>query len=160
MMDINERCIIQEIKTIANLEHRYNPYNSSWGACIGILQTAIGRRKTMNNQEYIDTFDEVRDGYKKLHTMGLDKVKILYVEGVGKREVATILSCEDFNDITTKGSVVVTEKHGTYLKVTDQHWVTVNRFESESIRHDADVLLVLILEQDRVNVLIDPGHEA
>lgn len=60
----------------------------------------------------------------------LDKVKIMYVEGVGKREVATVLSCEDFNDITTKGSVVVTEKHGTFLKVTDQHWVTVNRFES------------------------------
>lgn len=114
----------------------------------------------MNNQEYIDTFDEVKDGYKKLHTMGLDKVKILYVEGVGKREVTTILSCEDFNDITTKGSVVVTEKHGTYLKVFDQHWVIVNRFEAEGIRHDADVLLALILEQDRVNVLIDPGHEA
>lgn len=114
----------------------------------------------MNNQEYIDTFDEVRDGYKKLHTMTLNKVKIMYVEGVGKREVATILSCEDFNDITTKGSVVVTEKHGTYLKVTDQHWVTVNRFEAEGIRHDADVLLALILEQDYVNVLIDPGHEA
>ena len=29
-MDINERCIVQEIKTIANLEHRYNPYNPSW----------------------------------------------------------------------------------------------------------------------------------
>ena len=35
----------------------------------------------MNNQEYLDTFDEVRDVYKKLHTMPLDKVKILYVEG-------------------------------------------------------------------------------
>ena len=114
----------------------------------------------MNNQEYIDTFDEVRTGYKKLHTMGLDKVEILYVEGVGKREVATILSCEDFNDLTPKGSVVVTKKHGTFLKVTDQHWVTVNRFEAESIRHDADVLLALILEQDCVNVLIEPGHEA
>lgn len=114
----------------------------------------------MNNQEYIDTFDEVRDGYKKLHTMGLDKVKILCVEGVGKRVVTTILSCEDFNDITTKGSVVLTEKHGAYLKVTDQHWVTVNRLEAEGIRHDADVLLALILEQDHVNVLIDPGHEA
>ena len=114
----------------------------------------------MNNQEYVDTFDEVRTGYKKLHTMHLDKVKILYVEGVGKREVATIMSCEDFNDITTKGSVVVTEKHGAFLKVTDQNWVTVNRFESEGIRHDADVLLALILEQDHVNVLIDPGHEA
>ena len=114
----------------------------------------------MSNQEYIDTFDEVRTGYKKLHTMGLDKVKILYVGGVGKREVATILSCEDFNDMTTSGSVVVTEKHGTYLKVTDQHWVTVNSFESEGIRHDADVLLALILEQDCVNVLIDPGHKA
>lgn len=33
--------------------------------------------------------------------------------------------------MTDKGSVVVTEKHGTFLKVTDQHWVTVNRFESE-----------------------------
>lgn len=52
----------------------------------------------------VDTFH-----YKKLHTMGLDKVKIMYVEGVGKREVVTILSCE---------------------------------------------------EQDCVNVLIDPDHEA
>ena len=114
----------------------------------------------MNNQEYVDTFNEVRTGYKKLHTMSLDRVRIMRVGGVGKREVATISSCEDFNDITTKGSVVVTEKHGTYLKVTDQHWVTVNSFESEGVRHDADVLLALILEQDRVNVLIDLGHEA
>lgn len=114
----------------------------------------------MNNREYIDTFNEVQDGYKKLHTMPLDKVKILYVEGVGKREVATVLSCEDFNAITTKGSVVITEKHGTFLKVTDQYWVTVNRFEAEGILRDADVLLALILEQDYVNVLIDPGHEA
>lgn len=111
----------------------------------------------MNNQEYVDTFDEVRTGYKKLHTMGLDKVKILYIEGVSKREVTTILSCEDFNVITTKGSVVLTEKHGAFLKVTDQHWVTVNSCESEGIRHDADVLLALILEQDHVNVLIDPA---
>ena len=114
----------------------------------------------MNNQEYLDTFNEVRDGYKKLHTMSLDKVKILYVEGIGKREVATIMSCEDFNTITSKGSVVLTEKHGTYLKVTDQHWVTVNSFEVESVRHDADVLLALILEQDHINMLIEPGHEA
>lgn len=114
----------------------------------------------MNNQSFIDTFDEVRDGYKKLHTMVLDAIKILYVEGVGKREVTTILSCEDFNAITTKGSVVVTEKHGTFLKVTDQHWVTINRFEAEGIRHDVDVLLALIMEQDAINVLIGPGHEA
>ena len=114
----------------------------------------------MNNQGYLDTFDEVRDAYKKLHTMGLDNMKILYVEGVGKREVATIMSCEDFNTITDKGSVVVTEKHGTFLKVTDQHWVTVNRFESEGIQHDADVLRALILEQDHINVLIEPGHKA
>ena len=114
----------------------------------------------MNNQEYIDTFDEVRTGYKKLHTMTLNKVKILHVEGVNKREVVTILNCEDFNDMTTKGSVVVTEKHGTFLKVTDQHWVTANGFEAEGIRHDADVLLALILEQDCTNVLIEPGHEA
>lgn len=59
-----------------------------------------------------------------------------------------------------QGSVVVTEKHGSFLKVTDQHWVTVNRFEAEGVRHDADVLLALILEQDYVNVLIEPGHEA
>lgn len=114
----------------------------------------------MSNQEYIDTFDEVRTGYKKLHTMSLDKVKIMHVEGVGKREVTTILSCEDFNDMTAKGSVVVTEEHGTYLKVTDQHWVTINPFGSEGIRHDADVLLALILEQDCINVLIEPCHEA
>lgn len=85
----------------------------------------------MNNQEYIDTFDEVRTGYKKLHTMGLDKVKILHIEGVGKREVVTIASCEDFNDITPKGSVVVTKKHGTFLKATVRH------SEAEGIQRDA-----------------------
>lgn len=30
-MDANERRIVQEIKAIANFEHCYNPYNSSWG---------------------------------------------------------------------------------------------------------------------------------
>ena len=111
----------------------------------------------MNNQEYIDTFDEVRAGHKKLHTMSLDGVRILRVGGVGKREIATILSCEDFNAMTPKGSVVITKNRGTYLKVTNQHWVTVNCLEFEAIRHDADVLLALIREQDCVNVLIDPA---
>lgn len=114
----------------------------------------------MNNQEYIDTFDEVRAGYKKLHTMKLDKVKILHVEGVGKREVVTITSCLDFNKMAPKGSVVLTQKRGAFLKVTDQHWVTVNTFNAESIRNDADVLLALILEQDSINALIDPCHVA
>ena len=114
----------------------------------------------MNNQEYIDTFDEVRDGYKKLHTMTIDEVDVLRVGGVGKRKIVTILSCEDLKDVSTKGSVVVTEKHGTFLKVTDQHWLIVDRCGPEVLRHDADVLLALILEQDHVNVLIDPDHEA
>ena len=111
----------------------------------------------MNNREYIDAFDGVRDGYRKLHTMGLDGVRIMRVGGVGKREVVTILSCGGFNGMTVKGSVVVTEEHGAFLKVTGQHWVTVNRCESEGIRHDVDVLLALILEQGCVNVLIDPA---
>ena len=111
----------------------------------------------MNNRGYVDAFDEVRDGYKKLHTMPVDKVEILYVGGVGRREVVTVRGCGDFNGMTAKGCVVVTEKHGAFLKVTGQHWVTVNRFESEGIRHDADVLLALVLEQDCVNVLIDPA---
>ena len=59
----------------------------------------------MSNQEYVDTFDGVRTGYKKLHTMGLDMVEILHVGGVGKRGVATILSCGGFNGMTTKGAV-------------------------------------------------------
>ena len=111
-------------------------------------------------QEYLDTIDEVRAGYEKLHTMGVGMTELLCVEGVGKREIITIFGCGDLNAFTSKGSVVVTEKHGTYLKVTDQHWVTVNPQGAESILYDADVLLALLLEQDRVNVLIDPGHEA
>lgn len=31
MVDVNKRHIVQEIKSIANLEHRYSLYNSSWG---------------------------------------------------------------------------------------------------------------------------------
>lgn len=114
----------------------------------------------MNNQEYIDGFGEVRAVYRRLHAMALDGVGILRVGGVGKREVVTILGCEGFNGITARGSVVVTEKHGVFLKVTDQHWVSGSRFEGECIRHDADVLLALVMEQDRINILIDPVHGA
>lgn len=71
-----------------------------------------------------------------------------------------VRGCGEFNAITARGSVVVTEKHGVFLKVTDQHWVSGSCFEDECIRHDADVLLALVVEQDRVNVLIDPGRGA
>lgn len=84
-MDINKRRIVQEIKTIANLEHRYNPYNSRWGLVLEYCKQLL-EGETMSNQEYIDPFDEV-------HAMTLDKVEIPHVGGV-----ATILSCEDFND--------------------------------------------------------------
>ena len=30
-MGVNERRVVQEIKAVANLEHRYDPYDSSWG---------------------------------------------------------------------------------------------------------------------------------
>lgn len=30
-VDVNKRHIVQEIKAIANFEHPYNTYNSSWG---------------------------------------------------------------------------------------------------------------------------------
>lgn len=43
-MDINERRIVQEIKTIANFEHRYKPYNSSWN-------TANSYWKEKNNEQ-------------------------------------------------------------------------------------------------------------
>lgn len=45
MMDINERRIVQEIKTIANLEHRYNPYNSSWGLVLEYCKQLLEREK-------------------------------------------------------------------------------------------------------------------
>lgn len=114
----------------------------------------------MSNQGYVDAFGGVRDGYKRLHAMALDGVEVLRVGGVGKREVVTVLSCEGFNGMTSRGSVVVTGEHGVFLKVTDQHWVTVDCFEVEGVRHDVDVVLALVLEGGCVNVLIDPGHEA
>lgn len=44
-MDINERRIVQEIKTIANFEHRYNPYNSSWGLVLGYCKQLLEGEK-------------------------------------------------------------------------------------------------------------------
>ena len=38
----------------------------------------------MSNQEYVDAFDGVRDGYKKLHTMTLDKVEIVCRQSRGR----------------------------------------------------------------------------
>ena len=46
MAGINERRIIQEIKTIANLEHRCNPYASSWGLVLQYCKQLLEGEKT------------------------------------------------------------------------------------------------------------------
>lgn len=45
-MGSDERRIVQEIKAIANLEHRYNLYNSSWGLVLKYCKQLLEGGKT------------------------------------------------------------------------------------------------------------------
>lgn len=110
----------------------------------------------MSNKTFIATYDEICEGYKKLHNMILDDIRVLFISGLGQREIGTVADCRDFNAIAAKGSVLITRDRGAFLKISDQHWVTADRLDAEGIRHEVD-LIRMLADYDGMATLIDPG---
>ena len=113
----------------------------------------------MSNKTFIATYDEVHEGYNKLRNMTLNDIRVLFISGVGHREIATVADWQDFNAITEKGCVLITRDRGGFLKIGNQHWVTVDRIDADGIRHDVD-LIRMLADYDGMATLIDPRVSA
>lgn len=114
-----------------------------------------------DNKEFIEFYNQTRENHVKMHTWGIHGLSVWYVTGFGKREVATVLDCQDFAAITVKGCMIITKDHGVWLKINDQNWTEPATGE-DSVVHDLDILKFITTESDEsghVAVIIDPGEQ-
>lgn len=114
-----------------------------------------------DNKEFIEFYNQTRENHVKMHTWGINSLSVRYVTGFGKWEVATVLNCQDFAAITTKGCMIITKNHGVWLKINDQNWTEPTTGE-DSVVHDLDILKFITTESDEsghVAVIIDPVEQ-
>lgn len=112
-----------------------------------------------NNKEFFELYTQTRLNHNKLHHWELDNLTVGVVKGRGRRRDVDILSCHHFGVITTEGCVVVTHDHGVWLKVNSEQWF--NPVTNQSVlRHDLDIVRLLIIEADKgkVATIIDPDQ--
>lgn len=113
----------------------------------------------MSNTEFLDLYDQTRENHSKLHSMLINDLNVWFVDCMGQRQKGVIEDCRDFGTITAKGAVVVIGDYGTWLKITDQYWINVDR-GVDSLVHDLDILKFLIskAEDGGMATIIDPGE--
>lgn len=114
----------------------------------------------MSNKEFIDLYGQTRENHNKLHSFIINDLKVWFVDGMGQRQTAQIEDCHDFAAITEKGCVVITDDHGTWLKITDQYWVNVAE-GMNSLAHDLDLVMFILTENEHsghIATIIDPGE--
>lgn len=114
-----------------------------------------------DNKEFIEFYNQTRENHIKLHGWDIHNLSVRYVEGFGKREMATVLDCRDFAAITTKGCMIITENHGVWLKINDQNW-TEPTTGMDRVVHDLDILKFITTESDegKVATIIDPRAQS
>ena len=112
-----------------------------------------------NNEEFMKLYDQTRENHVKLHSFIINDLAVWFVEGLGQRQKAVIEDCLDFGVITAKGCMLITNDHGTWVKINSQYWYNPITGQ-DSLMHDLDVLKFLITESNegKVATIVDLGE--
>lgn len=114
----------------------------------------------MSNNEFTKLYNETKRNHDKLRSMIINDLKVWFVEENGLGGVGDICSCDDFAEITGRGSVVITGNLGPFLRVNDHHWVRTAPSVSKRLWSDIDLVNQLINEyedNEYIATVIDPG---
>lgn len=114
----------------------------------------------MSNNEFTKLYNEMRRNHDKLRSMIINGLKVWFVEEDGLGNVGDIYSCDDFAAIADRGSVVITENLGPFLKVKDGYWVRTAPSVSKRLWSDIDLAYQLICEyedNEYIATVINPG---
>lgn len=114
----------------------------------------------MANNEFIKLYNETKRNHDKLYSLIINDLKVRFVEANGLGNVGDICSRGDFAAITDRGSVVISDTLGPFLKVDDHHWVRTAPSVSKKLWSDIDLVNQLICEyedNEYIATVIDPG---
>ena len=112
-----------------------------------------------DNKGFIELYDQTRENHNKLHNWDLYGLSVWFIKSFDDRQIAEIADCRDFAAITAKGSMLITNDHGTWVKINTQYWFNPVTGR-DSLMHDLDVLKFIITESNegKVATIVDPGE--
>ena len=112
----------------------------------------------MSDKDFRELLSGVKVNLDKLRDMPIDDLDIWCVDHNGLGATVSVGSCRDFYSVARRGSIIVMEDHGTFLKVHREYWVlTTPGITGWVLFHDTDIIHMLLRERDqgRVGTLLN-----
>ena len=108
----------------------------------------------MSTEEFRRRYCDMKDEVLELRDLDAGELRVWHVNYEGAGDVVVVNTCADFIRISSVGSVLITYRHGTYLKIERGYWVRVESGIVRVLRSDLDIFDLLVIESDRVTTLI------
>ena len=108
----------------------------------------------MSSEEFRRRYCDMKDEVHELRDLDAGELRVWHVNYMGVGDVVVVNTCVDFINIASVGSILITYRHGAYLKIERGYWVRVESGVVRSLRNDLDIFDLLVIESDRVTTLI------
>ena len=110
----------------------------------------------MSSDEFKELWEAMQGSFGKLRDVPIDDLNIWCVDYNGLGASVSVGSCRDFCFATRRGSILVTRDRGAFMKIHREYWIrTAHDATSLALFHDADIISMLLSDQDQVATLLN-----
>lgn len=112
----------------------------------------------MSNDTFQELYDKLIDDDIKLRNTCIDDLSVWSVDYNGYRRTVAIETAQALESITSTGSVIITERHGAFLKIRNKCWVRTGIGDSNVVLHGIDIISILLSEDQYIATLINTSE--
>ena len=108
----------------------------------------------MSSDEFRRRYCDMKDEVLELRDLDAGELRVWRVNYRGVGDVVVVNTCMDFINIASVGSILITYRHGAYLKTERDYWVRAESGAVRILRNDLDIFDLLVIESGRAATLI------
>lgn len=112
----------------------------------------------MSNDTFQELYDKLIDDNNKLRNTGIDDLSVWSVDYNGYGRTVAIETAQALESITSTGNVIITERHGAFLKIRSNCWVRTAIGDSKAVLHSIGIVSILLSEDLYVATLINTSE--
>lgn len=112
----------------------------------------------MSYDTFQELYDKLIEDNIKLHNTGIDDLSVWSVDYNGYGRTVPIETAQALESITSSGSVIITERHGAFLKIRSKCWVRTGIGDSKAVLHGIDIVSILLSEDQYIATLINTSE--
>lgn len=112
----------------------------------------------MSKDTFQELYDKLVDDNIKLRNTGIDDLSVWSVDYNGYGRTVAIETAQALESITSTGSVIITERHGAFLKIRSKCWVRTGIGDSKVVLQSIDIVSILLSEDPYIATLINTSE--